>query len=217
MQLTAFESSINSLLNPSTMDHPAPLHPSQFQSASVNPSSPLSSLPSHTPVPSSPPRPPRAARDYFAHRNHEPESETDSDSDIDSDDANETRRDSAQATARKIQSILQEIGKRKWSLRQFLEEFIKETDSQGNEILVSSRKLRTPSQRPEYLRDALASLNLRSAPTELRELLAEFGALRDTHYFGRFDSNIKLEDVDLEAAVGGIQETAPHAVKIENA
>jgi hypothetical protein len=125
MQLTAFESSINSLLNPSTMDPPAHLHPSQFQSAPVNPSSPLSSLPSHTPVPSSPPRPPRAARDYFAHRNHEPESETDADSDIDSDDANETRRDSAQATTRKIQSILREIGKRKWSLRQFLEEFIK--------------------------------------------------------------------------------------------
>jgi hypothetical protein len=209
LQFSAFESSINSLSNASTMNHPDLLHPSQFQSAPVNPSSPLSSLPSPTPLPSSLPRPPRAARDYFAHQNDEPESETDGDSDIESDNANETRRDSAQATARKIQSILRAIRKRKWSLRQFLEMFIEETDSRGNEILVSSRKLRTPSQRREYLRDTLSSLNLHSAPIELSELLGEFGALRDTQYFGRFDSNMKLEDVDLEAAVGSIQETAP--------
>jgi hypothetical protein len=113
LQFSAFESPINSLSNPLTINHPDLLHPSKFQSAPVNPSSPLSSLPSPTPLPSSPSRPPRAARDGFAHQNDEPESETDGNSDIDSDDANETRRDSAQATARKIQSILRAICKRK--------------------------------------------------------------------------------------------------------
>ena len=206
----AFESPVDSSSITPTMD-PQLL---ELRSESYSPflliSSPLSNLRTSPPPPSSPPEPSDLSTTLYTEQNEAGDDNID-DTSVEGREKR-LRKRLASNIAASIESVLRAMRDVGWSLDDFVHAYIEEKDHRGTPIICNFRGYATPAIRQERLLETLRSdqfMQLRGTPMDVSKLRKELKDLRNTRYFGPFDRETKVEDIDLDAVDASIARVAP--------
>ena len=115
-------------------------------------------------------------------------------------------------TRGKLQAVVNTLHQVKWSFKQFLHAWMKESCE------LRHRRYRTFPQRQKALQQTLAGMPKTYLVSMFTATFtAELDALITKPYFGRFDHTAQIDDIDFDAAFQTIRETAPtwHTILVQ--